>query len=548
MVLMAFLDQVERTGSVPVSTAPDQMPLLARSVNILAIPLSTLVTALKARSASPGQISRFLYALLDYWDADRRFTETTLARQLVTLYGNDLRYVAGLGWLLWDGRHWRADVLGDMQELVKSLGSEWRADAGAIMLTLAHATDDLEYQRIFGRSRRVESLANQCEGVRKIENILKAATSIPGIAMPVDTLDSDPFLLNVRNGTIDLRTGGLCPHRREDYITGVAPVDYDPDAHSPIWDRFLVDVTGGDMDLETYIQRVVGYTLLGKTDEEILIMIHGPGGSGKSTFVEAIRSVLGSLAKTADFASFLKSNNSAIRNDIARLRGARLVTSVEVDEGSELAAAMVKQVTGGDTISARYLYKEPIEFKPSFTLFMVTNDLPEIDGTDSGLDRRIMTVPFVHAVPSEKRDPALKAFLTDPDLAGPAILAWAVAGCLAYQQQEGLGTCEAVEAASREYRESTDAVGRFIEDCCVVGPGEWESSANLYQAYRDWAGNNGELPILVVKALAGRLKKKGMEPAKRGGKRGWSGLSLGRRDPRGQVSNLAALPSGRSPS
>ena len=193
MVLMAFLDQVERTGSVPVSTAPDQMPLLARSVNILAIPLSTLVTALKARSASPGQISRFLYALLDYWDTDRRFTETTLARQLVTLYGNDLRYVAGLGWLLWDGRHWRADVLGDMQELVKSLGSEWRADAGAIMLTLAHATDDLEYQRIFGRSRRVESLANQCEGVRKIENILKAARRIQVVSAISSASFSDGF-------------------------------------------------------------------------------------------------------------------------------------------------------------------------------------------------------------------------------------------------------------------------------------------------------------------------------------------------------------------
>ena len=359
MVLMAFLAKSSAQVTSPSSTAPDQMPLLARSVNILAIPLSTLVAALKARSASPGQISRFLYALLDYWDTDRRFTETTLARQLVTFYGNDLRYVAGLGWLLWDGRHWRADVLGDMQELVKSLGSEWRADAGAIMLTLAHATDDLEYQRIFGRSRRVESLANQCEGVRKIENILEAAPPYRASPCPwTHSIAIPSFSTSAMAPSTCVLV--VCVRRwREDYIAGVAPVDYDPDAHSPIWDRFLVDVTGGDMDLETYIQRVVGYTLLGKTDEEILITIHGPGGSGKSTFVEAIRSVLGSLAKTADFASFLKSNHSASRNDIARLRGARLVTSVEVDEGSELAAAMVKQVTGGDTISHGICTRSP---------------------------------------------------------------------------------------------------------------------------------------------------------------------------------------------
>jgi putative DNA primase/helicase len=229
---------------------------------------------------------------------------------------------------------------------------------------------------------------------------------------------------------------------------------------------------------------------------------------------------MGTYAQAADFELFLKKpNGRGIPNDLAALREARMVSAVEVDPGRELAGGLVKQVTGGDTVSARFLFKEYFQFKPQFKIVFVANDAPVFDAVDSGMVRRIRVIPFDHAVARDRQAPYVKALVTDRDLLGPAVLAWMVQGCLLWQT-EGLGTAEAVEAATSDLRKSMDDLGIFIEECCVTGAAEHVMSLKIFQVYREWAYANGK-PIPSDKALTAGLRKKGFEPKKKEGQRGW---------------------------
>jgi putative DNA primase/helicase len=529
---------------------------VARLMNVANLPLSSLWTYLAHQGLDPKAITYFMCGVLTTWDADLRRTDVQNARRFIALFGRDLRYAVGIGWYIWNGDHWSNDTLSDVMELAKELGPIWRRDARIIAMTARYATSEAERDNILEREQAAQRAANACESERSLKSTLKCAQSMPGIAIQVDELDADPRLLNARNGTIDLRTGELRPHDRADMITSVSPIHYKAGARSAVFDSFLAKATGGDAELENYIQRAIGYSITGDPREEVLFLLHGPGGSGKSTLIEAARAALGrGYAKTADFETFLKKRgDGGIRNDIARLRGSRLVSSIEVDEGRELAGGLVKTISGGDMVSARLLYKEFFEFKPSFTLWLVANDAPSIDGSDSGLARRIKVVPFPNAIPAEDRDPSLKTFLVDPDLGGPAVLAWMVEGAGAYFNAEGLGTSPAIEAASAEYLESMDEMRVFLEERCQVDRTGWASSSDLYVAYKDWAMANGEFPVATMKGLTAKLTKKGFRPMKQKGRRGWSGLWLMPRsvaNPWRQdgsdVSDMAALPSGPTP-
>jgi putative DNA primase/helicase len=224
----------------------------------------------------------------------------------------------------------------------------------------------------------------------------------------------DPWLLNCLNGTLDLRTGELRPHSREDLITLRAEVTYEPGARSPVLEEYLAWVCVGKPGLYEFLQMVAGYSLTGDTREEKLFFLYGPAASGKSTFVEAMKAMLGDYAKVSDFEAFIKKAASGgPKNEIARLDGARFVPSVEVDDGKALAAALIKQLTGGDTVTARFLYQEGKEFKPALKLFLVANNAPAIDPEDDGMWRRILRIPFDRVVPEDQRDPNIKALLTD---------------------------------------------------------------------------------------------------------------------------------------
>jgi putative DNA primase/helicase len=269
---------------------------------------------------------------------------------------------------------------------------------------------------------------------------------------------------------------------------------------SGLWERFLEDSTEGDRELQDFLARAVGYSLTGLAREQVLFFVHGPTASGKSTFIDTIRAIAGDYAATSNFETFLRQKFSAAGNtprpDLARLAGKRFVASVEVAEGKSLAEEIVKQITGGDKITVRHLYKEEFEFDPNFKLWLVANHSPRVDASDDAMWRRILRVPFEHTVPREKRDPTLRERLRDFEgPAAAAVLAWAVRGCLDWQAH-GLGVPSVVVRSTEEYREGQDVMGGFAEACLVVDTSVGSTlrikASDLLQMYNDWAVSRGE--------------------------------------------------------
>ncbi len=362
--------------------------------------------------------------------------------------------------------------------------------------------------------------AKKSEGDPRMSAILSIARSEPGIPVLPDALDRDPMLLNCKNGTLDLRTGELRPHRREDLITKCVSVEYDPTAECRVWLAFLDKIMGGKSDMVAFLQRAVGYSLTGSIREQCLFLLHGTGSNGKSTYLEVLRELLADYCEQTDFATFLEKKNDQIRNDVARLRGARFVSAVEVAEARRLDEALIKSVTGGDTVTARFLYGEFFEFVPAFKLWLAANHKPVIRGTDHAIWRRVRLVPFTVTIPDEEQDKDLPAKLK-AEL--PGILRWAVEGCLAWQR-DGLRPPEEVIKATASYREENDIVGQFVTENCIVSSGSKATAKALYAAYVAWADANGERPM-TQNAFGRRLAERGFERKKSGGI-WWHGIEL----------------------
>ncbi len=329
------------------------------------------------------------------------------------------------------------------------------------------------------------------ECTARLAAMLNAAKSVAPIAAYGSQFDTNSWVLNCLNGTVDLRTGKLRSHSPADMITKLAPVQFDPTAKLELWDNFLRTATDNDDSMVEFLQVAVGYSSTGSTAEEKLFFVWGPTASGKSTLLEAVKATLGDYAQTANFESFIRRQQvGSARNDIAKLAGARFVVSIEVDEGKRLAEGLVKMLTGGDTISARFLYKEEFEFMPQFKLWLAANDAPQVKDTDEALWRRILRVPFEHTIPEQDQDPKVKATLRDAKIAGPAILAWIVQGCLKWQQQ-GLRVPEVIEQSTEEYRQSQDPLREFYEADCIFRPTAFVPIKDLKEAYEKWAEEVG---------------------------------------------------------
>lgn len=440
-------------------------------------------------------------------------TDTGNAERLVAVHGGDIRHAAGIGWLVWDGRRWIADDTGELLRRAKSTVRAMYHDA-------ANCEDDDERKRILAWARTSESEP-------RLRAMISLAASERPVVLRAAQLDADPFLLNVANGTLELRTGQLRPHARDDLITKLAPVAYHPKARSDRWDSFLQRITGKDAELASFLQRLAGYTITGSTDEEILAFPHGPGATGKTTTVESIKAALGDYASTADFETFLaRRGDAGIRNDIARLAGARMVVSVEVEDGKRLAEGLIKQITGGDKIAARFLHREYFEFEPQFTLWLVANARPRAHANDDALWRRILQVPFTEVIPPDERDPELKrALRSDPD-EQQAILAWLIQGCLDWQRR-GLDVPDRVRDYTNEYRQENDPLAEWIADDCQLGPDRWTAAKDLRDAYERWCNTNGVQPIATGRGWGAALKAHDCEsrPGQRGRKRGWQGIA-----------------------
>lgn len=439
-------------------------------------------------------------------------TDLAMARRFVTLNGGDVRYCPAHGWLIWNGTNLGHDTTGAVVERAKA--------------TVREIVNEGLANPLIDRQQELLKLATWAASESRIKAMLGLVKSEPEIAVSADRLDADPWVLNLVNGTLDLKTGELKPHNRDDLITKVAPVEYRPEASHPTWSRFLDDTTGGDADFAAFLQRAVGYSLSGSTAEEKLFFAHGPAATGKSTFIEAIKATLGNYAMTADFETFLERKGaSGPRNDVARLAGARFVASVEVSDGRKMAQGLVTMLTGGDTVSARMLYKEHFDFCPRFKLWLGANHAPYVDSDDTAMWRRIIMLPFDHVVPVEKRDPSIKDTLKNDPEARSAILAWAVAGCTAWQTL-GLAVPDVVNGATGSLRDEMDSSKDFFTEQCVFGPGYWAESRRLRSTYVEYAESMGIRYPLSVRQFNERLKVSGCRPEKKHEQRGWAGVGL----------------------
>lgn len=433
-------------------------------------------------------------------------TDLANAERLIAKHGEQLHYCYPWGsWLHWQVTAWQTDSSGHVEALAQQVVRDLLAEAVRI-------TDE----RLRGRTIRDVTAA---ERASRIAGAITLARSHAGIPIQPDDLDADPWLFNVENGTIDLRTGDRKAAIPEDLLTKTAPVDHEPTAAAPAWQAFLQRVLPNPSTRE-FLQRAVGYSLVGGNPAQILLILYGAGANGKSTFLETVRKLLGPYGQQAPPETFL-AKHDGIPNDVARLRGARFVAAVEIGEGRRLNEPLIKRLTGGDTLVARYLRQEYFEFQPQFTPWLATNHKPEIRGTDEAIWRRIRLVPFTETIPKAEQDENLKARLA-AEL--PGILNWALAGCDAWQQ-DGLAEPEQVRAATDEYREDSDILGAFLTDHCELGPDQRCLAADLYDTYKDWAKATGAEP-LTSQSLGRRLTERGYERTRDRIGRGWRGLSV----------------------
>ncbi|NUO62256.1 MAG: hypothetical protein HOQ34_01655 [Gemmatimonadaceae bacterium] len=436
-----------------------------------------------------------------------RRTDLGNAERFVAQHGEDVRYLPDWGkWLLWTGSHWKIDDNLEVKRLAKETVRRLYDEAKTL------SSDDK-------KDMVKHALKSEAEG--KLRAMLELVKAEPGVAITTAALDADPWLLSCENGTIDLRTGSLREHRREDLITRRVPAPYDLDTDCPRWLAFLDRVLAGNTELRDFLQRAIGYSLTGLTSARVLFFMYGSGANGKSTFLEVLRALMAGYAQQADFTTFLERKGDGPRNDIARLFGARLVTSSEVGEGKRLNESLVKTLTGDETVTARFLHAEFFEFKPAFKLWLAANHKPVIRGTDNAIWDRIRLIPFTVAIPPEERDRGLREALLS-EL--PGILAWAVGGAVLWHRH-GLGTPALVHDATDGYRRDSDTLGAFLEDCCEINALQEEPASALYAAYATWARDGGEYQITQT-AFGRALEERGIVAIKRGGKKVRVGLKL----------------------
>lgn len=403
----------------------------------------------------------------------------------------------------------------------------WVRDAGKLMYQRAKGTinsiseeakrDDLSTED----KLNILAHANKSSSKGRIKAMLDLAKWEEGMTVNISQLDADPRLLNCKNCTLNLQTKELQPHNPADLITKMVQTSYDPEANCPIWYDFLNKIMKGNRDKIEFLKRAMGYSLSGEINEQCLFVLHGPGANGKSTLTEIFRELLHDYAMHTTSDSLLHSKSSPIRNDLARLNGARFVSAVEIGMGKKLDEALVKQLTGGDQVTARFLYNEYFEYKPSFKLFISANHRPEIRGTDNGIWRRIHLIPFDVTIPSEEIDKDLPMKLRQ-EL--PGILAWAVNGCIEWQSQ-GLNPPDSIKAATADYRAEMDILSSFIEDKCNCQSSERVAVGDLYEAFKKWS--DFACQETVGKKIFGNLmRQKGFIQSKSGSNRYWNGIKL----------------------
>lgn len=433
------------------------------------------------------------------------FTDAGNAERLIAKHGRDLRYVEKLGWFIWNGKYWEHDDTLKINALA--------TDTAYGIADEASPNDKAD---IIAGVRRWAAASQSESHLRAMVNIARSK-----VAINEREFDKDPYLLTVKNGTINLKTGQLQSHTRADMITHIVDVDYKMGAECPMFKRFLRQILPGK-ELRNFVWKMLGYSLTGDVSEECLFMLYGSGQNGKSTLVETINQIMGEYARVAPSDLLVQKLNDEHPQSIADLKGRRFVVTSEPENGKRLAESKVKILTGGESISARRMYGSNFVFRPTFKLFLVTNHKLQVRGTDKGIWRRIKLVPFEVTIPDEQLDRKLQEKLR-AEYRG--ILTWLVDGCLRWQKQ-GLGDSPEIADATRDYREESDVIGAFFDEQCVMGTNESALTSALYRAYSTWANTRGEHPMSQT-SFGKMLKERGFQQSRAtGGARIWKGLRV----------------------
>ena len=439
---------------------------------------------------------------------EMQFTDITNRDYFLKAFGSKIRYC--LMWnkfLIWNGTCWEIDKKGKVEEdCVDFVHHMYR---GLRVIT------DLQLQKDF------EKHLIKSESFRRIQALVGLLKMSKDIKVSDDELDTDNYLFNVNGITLNLKNGKGFTPEPTNLITKRSKFIYDKDAKCPTWDMFLLQIFNKDTDLIRFVQKAMGYSLSGDVREQCLFILWGTGANGKSTFLNVLQELFGDYACTTGTETFMK-KTSEQSNDLARLKGIRLVTTTEVEQGKALSESLIKQITGGDEITARFLYGEYFSFQPTFKIFMATNHKPKIRGADNGIWRRIKMIPFTVTIPEKQRDKTLTEKLIAEN---SGILNWLIQG-YALWRKEGLNEPEAIRDANEEYRMDMDAVGTFVNDCFDLDASmRWRlPNQMLYQTYIKWCNANNER-VMSQKWLTMRMSEKGFKRMVSNTGRIWLGLA-----------------------
>jgi putative DNA primase/helicase len=440
------------------------------------------------------------------------FSDLGNAERFFRDHGDDVRYCFKWEkWLVWDGKRWEID---NNAELIRRAHETVRN----IYIEAANSQDEDKREAIAKHALRSEARS-------RIENMLHSVK--PYLVVNPDELDTHPMLLNVNNGIVDLTTGELISHDRNYMLTKIIDILYRSDADYPEWKKFIQLITGGDQELAYFFQKAIGYTLTGRTDEHCLFFLYGTGQNGKSTFTEAFRRLMGDYFQRVDIEALMQNWNlgTAPNPHVANMAGARYVLASEVPENRKLNESLIKDLTGGDSLTARFLFSNPFTFTPSHKIWIFGNYKPKVSGTDWGFWRRMRVIPFNVTIPEDVRRPMseiLEAFEEEM----PGILNWAVTGCL-FWQSDNLNMSDAVKDATSEYRTEQDLVQQFLDEKCVMHPEYRIEKVRLHTIWRNWCDDVGEIQARKRgrRWLTMQMTGRGFEHG-RDGKRFLTGLKL----------------------
>ena len=399
--------------------------------------------------------------------------------------------------MIWDSCRWRADDTLAAFDLIRGICRQ-----AALRAPTPHVAGKL-------------ARASTVKGVERLACADRRHATTTGV------WDADLWLLNTPNGVVDLRTGAVQPHERTHYMTKITTAT--PRGECPIWRRFLNEITEGNEALQCYLQRVAGYALTGSTQEHALFFLYGTGANGKSVFVNTLATIFGDYAANAPIDTFLETRGDRHPTDMAGLRGARFVSAIETEQGRRWAESKIKNLTGGDKVSARFMRQDFFEFFPQFKLFVAGNHKPTIRNVDEAMRRRLHLVPFTKTIAPENRDKNLsQKLLAERN----GILAWCVEGCLTWQRLGKLDPPSEVVEATREYFETEDALGRWLEERCVRNPNGKSLTAELFNDWKEWAEPAGEF-VGSQKRFSEMLITRGIEKWRNSaGARGYVGIAL----------------------